>query len=102
MLKCDIDAKLSREEMECIEERWDSKMRCLATCLEALHRECAGDEGDCASLGGSIERSLYNNNTNNNNKKLVLNHKIQMQSQQRTPLSNCETRNETNVSSAYS
>jgi len=34
--------------------------------------------------------------------KLVLRHKMQMQTQQRTPLSNHETRNETNVSSAYS
>jgi len=38
MLKNDVDAKLSREEIECIDEKLDSKMRCI----EALHRECAG------------------------------------------------------------
>jgi len=41
-------------------------------------------------------------NHNNYNEKLVLRHKMQMQTQQRTLLSNRETRNETNVSSAYS
>jgi len=30
--------------------------------------------------------------TNNNNEKLVLRHKMQMQTQQRTPLSNRETK----------
>jgi len=38
----------------------------------------------------------------NYNEKLVLRHKMQMQTQQRTPLSNHETSNETSVSSAYS
>jgi len=38
----------------------------------------------------------------NNNKKLVLRHKMQMQNQQRAPLSNRRTRNEINVSSALS
>jgi len=46
--------------------------------------------------------SIYNikNNNDNNNEKLVLRHEMQMQTQQRTPVSNCETRDETNVSSA--
>jgi len=40
---------------------------------------------------------------NNNNETLILRHNImQMQTQQRTPLSNRSTRNETSVSSAYS
>jgi len=39
---------------------------------------------------------------NNNNKNLVSCHKMQMQTQQHTVLGNCETRKETNVSSAYS
>jgi len=34
------------------------------------------------------------NNNNNNNEKLVLCHEMQMLTQQRTPLSNRETRNE--------
>jgi len=45
--------------------------------------------------------NIYKHNKNNN-EKLVLRHKMQMQTQQRTPLSNRETRNERNVSSAYS
>jgi len=46
--------------------------------------------------------TVTNNNNNNNNEKLVLRHKMQMQTQQRTPLSNHRTRNQTSVSSAYS
>jgi len=34
----------------------------------------------------------------NDNEKLVLRHKMQVQTQQRTPLSNRKTRNETSVS----
>jgi len=37
----------------------------------------------------------------NDNEYLVSRYKMQMQTQQRKPLSNCETRNETNVSSTY-
>jgi len=37
-----------------------------------------------------------------NNEKIVLRHKMQMQNQQRSPFSNRETRNESNVSSTYS
>jgi len=41
--------------------------------------------------------------TNNNDKEiLLLRHKIHIQMQQHTPLSNRETMNKTNVSSAYS
>jgi len=39
---------------------------------------------------------------NNNNEKLVLHHNMQIRTQQRTLLNNCETRDETSVSSAYS
>jgi len=45
-------------------------------------------------------RSPSYNNYNNEN--LVSRHKMQMQTQQRAPLSHRKTRNETNVSSAYS
>jgi len=45
-------------------------------------------------------RKVHFNNINN--AKLVLRYKMQMQIQQRMPLSNCKTRNETRVSSAYS
>jgi len=53
----------------------------------------------CLSLAQSFQSFV---NYNNNNEKLVLHYKMQMQTHQRTPLSNHETRNETNVSSAYS
>jgi len=49
LFKCDLDNKLSRQEMACIEERWESKMRCLATCLEALHQEYAGGQKQSAA-----------------------------------------------------
>jgi len=45
---------------------------------------------------------IYCRMYNNNNEKLVLRNKMQMQAPQRTPLSNRETRNSTNVSSTYS
>jgi len=47
----------------------------------------------------SICRADHNNI---NNEKLVLRHKMSMQTQQSTPLCNLKTRNQTSVSSAYS
>jgi len=55
-----------------------------------------------ASIHMALTAPNFNLMIQKNNKKLVLRHKMQMQTQQRTPLSNRETRDETNVSSAYS